>query len=223
MTTSASKTASSSVRSVFQYSTAASQSAPCGGVVAAPEVGEGGLVGGDHARAGAGLDRHVADGHPGLHRELLDGRAAVFEDVALAAAGADPGDDRQDQVLGGDAVGQFALDRDRHGPGAGQRQRLGGQDVLDLAGADAEGQRAEGAVGGGVASRRRRPWCRAGSGPAAGRRRARRPARRRPAGAAGRRSPRSSCAASPAGRGRPGRRSACRCRGSGCCGPRWRW
>ena len=121
-----------------------------GGVGAALEVVEGGLVGGDHARAGAGLDRHVADGHPGLHRELLDGGAAVLQDVALAAAGADPGDDRQDQVLGGDAVGQFALDRDRHGLGAGQRQRLGGQHVLDLAGADAERQRAEGAVGGGV-------------------------------------------------------------------------
>lgn len=121
-----------------------------GGVVAPPEVVEGGGVGGDHARAGAGLDRHVADGHPGLHRELLDGGAAVLQDVALAAAGADPGDDRQDQVLRGDLVGQFALDGDGHGLRAGQRQRLSGQDVLHLAGADAERQCAERAVGGGV-------------------------------------------------------------------------
>ena len=50
-----------------------------------------------------------------------------------------------------DAVGQLAVDGDRHGLEGRQRQRLGGQHVLDLAGADAERQRAEGAVGGGVA------------------------------------------------------------------------
>ncbi|MEY9486030.1 hypothetical protein RKD26_001824 [Streptomyces calvus] len=101
------------------------------------------------ARAPA-LDRHVADGHPGFHRELLDGGAAVLQDVALAAAGADPRDDRQDQVLGRDTLGQFAVDGDRHGLRAGHGQRLGGQHVLDLGGADAEGQAAEGAVRGGV-------------------------------------------------------------------------
>ena len=42
------------------------------------------------------------------------------------------------------------------------QQRLRRQHMLDLAGADAEGQRAEGAVGRGVASRRRRWSCRAG-------------------------------------------------------------
>ena len=217
-----SKAASSSVRSVRQYSTAASQSAPWGACARPFQVGEGGLVRGDHAGAGARLDRHVADGHPGLHRELLDGGAAVLDDVALPAAGADLRDDGEDQVLGGDALGQFAVDGDGHGLERAMRQRLGGQHVLDLAGADAEGQRAEGAVGGGVASRRRPRSCRAGSGPAAGRPRARCPARRRPAGAGGRRTRRSSCAASRSGCARPGRRSACRCRGSGCCGPRWR-
>src|SRR3954462_11358281 len=39
---------------------------------AAAEPLEGGLVGGDHARPAAALDRHVADGHAALHRELLD-------------------------------------------------------------------------------------------------------------------------------------------------------
>ncbi len=39
---------------------------------------------------------------------------------------------------------------DRHRLGPAGRQRLGGQHVLDLAGADAERERAEGAVGGGV-------------------------------------------------------------------------
>ncbi len=118
--------------------------------VAALDVGEGRLVGGDHPGAGAGLDRHVADRHPRLHAQAPDGLAAVLQHVALAAAGADPGDHGQDQVLGGDALGQRALHGDRHRLEGLERQRLGGQHVLDLGGADAEGQRAEGAVGGGV-------------------------------------------------------------------------
>ena len=50
-----------------------------------------------------------------------------------------------------DAGGQLAVDRDRQRLRARLRQRLRGQHVLDLAGADAEGQGPEGAVGGGVA------------------------------------------------------------------------
>ena len=119
-------------------------------VRAAFEVIEGGLVGGDHARAGAGLDGHVAHGHAGFHGQLLDGLAAVLDDVALAAAGADLGDDGQDQVLGGHARLQFAGNLDGHCLEGFQRQGLGGQHVLDLAGADAHGDGAEGAVGGGV-------------------------------------------------------------------------
>ena len=46
---------------------------------------------------------------------------------------------------------QRALDGHGHGAGPLLRQRLGGQHVLDLAGADAERQRPEGAVGRGVA------------------------------------------------------------------------
>ena len=67
------------------------------------EVGESRLVGGDHAGLGAPLDAHVADRHPALHGERLDGRAAVLHDVALAAAGADLGDQGQHDVLGGHA------------------------------------------------------------------------------------------------------------------------
>ena len=77
-------------------------------------------------------------------------RAAVLDDVADAAAGADAADDGEDDVLGGDAGGQVAVDGDGHPPRAQLRERLGGQDVLHLARADAEGQRPEGAVGGGV-------------------------------------------------------------------------
>ena len=71
--------------------------------------------------------------------------------MAGAAVDADRADDVQDQVLGADAGRQFAFDIDRQGLGLALQQTLGGQHVADLAGADAEGQRAERAVGGGVA------------------------------------------------------------------------
>ena len=119
-------------------------------VRAAVHVVVGGLVRGDDAGAGAGLDGHVADGHPGFHGQRPDRGAAVLKHVALAAAGADLGDDGQDDVLGGHARLQGALDVDGHGLERLQGQRLGGHDVLHLGGADAQRQGAEGAVGGGV-------------------------------------------------------------------------
>ena len=71
--------------------------------------------------------------------------------MADAAAGADLADDGEDDVLGRDAVGELAVDRHAHPLRPRLRQRLGGQNVLDLAGADAEGERAERAVRRGVA------------------------------------------------------------------------
>ena len=117
---------------------------------AALDVVEGRLVGGDHAGAGTRLNRHVADRHAALHGELADRLPTVFQDVALAAAGADLSDDSEDDVLRGRACGQGAVDRDRHGLEGGHRQGLGREHVLDLAGADTEGQCAEGTVRGGV-------------------------------------------------------------------------
>ncbi|MNZ51345.1 hypothetical protein D3C78_691550 [compost metagenome] len=70
--------------------------------------------------------------------------------MAVAAGGADLADDRQDDVLGGDAGGQLALHAHPHVLHLLRHQALGRQHVLDLGGADAVGQRAEGAVGGGV-------------------------------------------------------------------------
>ena len=54
--------------------------------------------------------RHVADRHALLHRQRLDGRAAVLEDVAGAAADADPRDQREDHVLRADARREPAVD-----------------------------------------------------------------------------------------------------------------
>ena len=63
----------------------------------------------DHAGPRAGLDRHVADGQPAFHGEAADRGAGIFDDMAGGAGRADPGDDGQNEILGGDA----AAERDR--------------------------------------------------------------------------------------------------------------
>ncbi len=115
------------------------------------EIGEGGVVGRDHAGAGAAFDAHVADGHARFHGKRADGFAGVFDDVVGAAGDADLADEGENQILGGNAGGALAAEDDLHGLRARLQQALRGQHVLDFAGADAEGQRAEGAVRGGVA------------------------------------------------------------------------
>jgi hypothetical protein len=114
------------------------------------EVCEGRLVGGDHAGARTRFDAHVADRHARVHRKVLDGLAAVLEHVALAAAGADLRDDRQDDVFGAHVFGQVALDVDGHGLERLEAQRLRGHHMLHFGGADAERERAERAMGRGV-------------------------------------------------------------------------
>ena len=107
---------------------------------AAFEIGEGGFVGSDHAGAGSGFDAHVADGHAAFHGEGANGGAGVLDDAAGGAIGADVADDGEDDVFGGDAGGEFAFDGDAEGFWLRLRQGLRGEDVLDFAGADAEGQ-----------------------------------------------------------------------------------
>ena len=114
------------------------------------QVLEGRLVGGNEAGPGSALDGHVAHGHAALHRELPHGLAAVFDHVPYPATGPDTIQDAEHEVLGRDVGGKLALDGDGHGLRAALRERLGGEDVLDLAGSNAEGERAERAVGGGV-------------------------------------------------------------------------
>jgi len=55
-------------------------------------------------------------------------------------------------------VGSVPSTVDAEGAGLGLREGLGGEDVLDLGGADAEGERARRLRGWRCASRRRR-WC----------------------------------------------------------------
>ena len=118
---------------------------------AALDIVEGLCVGRDQAGAGAALDRHVADGHAPFHGERTDRLAGIFDDMAGAAGRADLADDGEDDVLGGDAFGQRAVDAHQHVLGLGLDQRLGGEHMLDLARADAVRQRAEGAVRRGMA------------------------------------------------------------------------
>ena len=118
---------------------------------AALDIVEGLLVGRDQAGAGAALDRHVADRHAPFHGERFDRLAGIFDDVAGAAGGADLADDGEDDVLGGDAFGQLAVDAHQHVLRLGLDQRLGGQHMLDLGCADAVRQRAEGAMRRGMA------------------------------------------------------------------------
>ena len=109
--------------------------------------------------AAAALDRHVADGHPALHRERLDRRAGELDDVADRSVDADLTDRGEDQVLGRDAEPERALVADPHRSRLGLDEALGREHVLDLARADPEGERAERAVrrGVGVAADDRHP------------------------------------------------------------------
>ncbi len=114
------------------------------------QVGDGGFVDGDHASARAGLDGHVADGHPAFHGQRTNGRTAKLDGVAGTAGGADAADDGQYDVLGGDAAGQRAVDLDQHALHLLGDQALRGEHMLHLGGTDTEGQTAEGTVGAGV-------------------------------------------------------------------------
>ena len=83
---------------------------PIGAVRRISSAGEkliGGVVGRDHADAGAGLDRHVADRQPAFHRHGADGGAGIFHRIAGRAADPDVADDRQDHVLRGHRFGQL--------------------------------------------------------------------------------------------------------------------
>ena len=116
------------------------------------EVGERRVVGRDHPGARAGLDRHVADRHPALHRERLDRRARVLDHVARRRPR------RRSAPIAPSTMSfavtperQLAGERDAHRLRPRLQQRLRREHVLDLGRADAERERAERAVRRGVA------------------------------------------------------------------------
>ena len=118
---------------------------------AALEIGEAGLVGRDQRGARAHFDREVAQGHPSFHRQRRDRRAGEFDDMPQCAVDPDRGEDAEREILGRKMCRQRAGHGKPHRPGFAQPQRLRREHMFDLRGADAEGERAERAVGRGVA------------------------------------------------------------------------
>ena len=146
ISSSRSKTASASVGSARQRSSACSQSAPFGAPGRpsryANVVSSGAII---PARAPASIDMLQIVRRPSIESPL-DHRARVLDHVADAAVDAEPADRSEHDVLRGDAVGQLAVEADAQRPRLALRQRLRREHVLDLGGADAERERAERAV-----------------------------------------------------------------------------
>ena len=117
-----------------------------GHVLASPQPVDGHGIRRDHSRPRAGLDRHVAKGHPPFHVERPYRLAGVFDDEAGAAAEAQFGDHGQGHILARHARRQGAGDRHPHGLRLALQQALGRQHMANLRRADAEGQGPEGAV-----------------------------------------------------------------------------
>ena len=114
------------------------------------QVGERRLVRRDEPGPCAALDAHVADRHPLLHRQGPDRLAPVLEDVAGPAGDPDPGNEREDDVLGPDARREGPVHPDFVRLRFPLEQRLRRQDHLDLGRPDPERQRPEGAMRAGM-------------------------------------------------------------------------
>ena len=119
MATVRSKSAPSSERSAVQRR-----------VGPALEVVGDGLVGGEEAGLGAGLDGHVRHRQTLVDRQRLGALADELERHVRAARDADLGDHGQDQVLAGDeaplAARELDPDRARHGLPERARRQAGG-------------------------------------------------------------------------------------------------
>ena len=159
------------MRGARQSSSARSQARPVGRRRPALEVRERRVVGRDHPRPRAGLDRHVADRHPALHRERCGSRRRRTRARARPPP-ATPSRPIAPRITSFAVTpgGSVALEADAHRPRPRLRQALRRQHVLDLRRADAERERAERAVRRRVAvaaddrhSRLRQPRARARS------------------------------------------------------------
>lgn len=118
-----------------------------GGKGPALEVLEGDLIGSHHTGSGTGLDRHVADGHAGLHAEAADDGAAELDDGTSTAGSTDLTNNVEDDILGTHTRRKLTVDLNPHVLAALGDEALGGEDVLDLGGADTESESAESAMG----------------------------------------------------------------------------
>ncbi len=87
---------------------------------------------------------------PSIDKPSMTG-TSVLGDCANAAAGSRAGQDRQYDVFGRGTFGEFTIDGDCHRLLGKLRQRLGCEDMFDLAGADTKCDRTERTMGAGVA------------------------------------------------------------------------
>src|SRR6185312_14846104 len=97
-----------------------------------------------------------------FHRKSTNGRSAIFEHAAGAAADADAGDQVQDDIFRADAGLQLPLDPNFKSLRRRLQQALAGKNMLYLAGADAESESAKSTVRSGVtvAANHRHAWLR---------------------------------------------------------------
>src|SRR6267143_1810032 len=115
---------------------------------AAVEISEGSFIGRDHARARPPFNGHVADGHAAVHRKRANRFATILRDVARTAANPDLSDDGKNDVLGGDALGTFAVHENVESFRARLYEALRCEHVFDFASADPKSESAEGTVSG---------------------------------------------------------------------------
>ena len=109
------------------------------------------VVGGDEAAARAELDRHVADRQAAFERHGADRRSTVLHDVPDSGIDTVAADQCQDHVLGVDALARRAMELGAQRAGLAHDQRLGGEHLHHLGGADAPGPCADSAAARGMA------------------------------------------------------------------------
>ena len=111
------------------------------------QIGKGDGIGVDVTAAGSALNRHVAEGHPLLHRQRFNRGASKFIGVAHTPFHPQGANDVQHQILGIDPRLQPAVHPDAAHLELAHRQALASQHIPHLAGANAESDRPKGPMG----------------------------------------------------------------------------
>ena len=124
------------------------------------EVVERHLIRVDVSTACSPLNGHVAERHPLLHRQNLNGRASEFIGITNTALNPERADHMEHQILGGNTIGELAIHLDSTHFQLVHRQALTRENITHLTGADTESDGTERTMGGGVrvATRHGHPW-----------------------------------------------------------------
>ena len=114
------------------------------------DVGGGLLVGRDDAALAAGLDGHIAEGHPLFHAHCLNRFAAELHRTIGGAIHANVADNAQDDVLGRHEGRQLAVEDKADGRRHADEELAGAHHEAGIGVANAGGEGAQRAVGAGV-------------------------------------------------------------------------